>query len=122
MTRVNVAFDVQRLSIKHLLSEHREIKRIPNHLKKHGLKCTIKIPKKFSLGTGHFLFFIDKGEYTLDRYFELYAECKRRGYKVQDYSSSWENSYDKYPQCFNNWVPTEEDRLIIEERINERLK
>jgi len=33
MTRINAGYSVRRLTDKHLLAEHREIKRIPNMVK-----------------------------------------------------------------------------------------
>ncbi len=122
MTRINIGIKPQKLTDKHLLAEHREIKRIPNHLKKYGEKCLTNIPESFKLGTGHVKFFLNKGEYTFIRYLQLYQECKNRGFNVTDYSQNW-NIYNDYnfKNLWNDYAPTIEDVNLIEQRINERL-
>ena len=59
MTRINVAIPVEELTREHLISEHREIKRIPNMIKSGRAKIK-NIPPKFKLGPGHVKFFYDK--------------------------------------------------------------
>ena len=59
MTRINIGVSPNELIGKHLLAEHREIKRIPNCIKKGRYKM-IGIPDKFKLGTGHVKFFYNK--------------------------------------------------------------
>jgi len=118
MTRINAGVPPKQLCRKHLLAELREIKRIPNSLPKANLK---NLPTKFCLGTGHVRFFYDKGLYTFISYLQLYEEAQTRGYNVTDFSEAW-NAYDNYPKLFNNWVPTDADRQLIEARIAERLK
>lgn len=61
MTRINLGVPVRNLTDEHLLAEHREIKRIPNaYLVALRSGSIDKVPKKFCLGRGHVLFFIDK--------------------------------------------------------------
>lgn len=117
MTRINVGVPPRELSNKHLIAEHRELKRIPNVVAKG--KCNLKnIPTKFSLGKGHVSFFYDKLGYLRERYIGLYDECIARGYNVQNYLASW----DGVPQeLMNSYTPTEEDVRIIRERIADRL-
>jgi hypothetical protein len=115
MTRINLGYPVAKLTTKHLIAEHREIKRIPNQVKSGKVK--VKHIDTFRLGTGHVHFFTDRLGYLLKRYQEVYNECLRRGFKVQDYSSAWIG----VPQSLmNDYQPTIEDRKIIEERIKER--
>jgi deoxyribonuclease (pyrimidine dimer) len=69
MTRINSAIKVKFLTDEHLLAEHREIKRLPYAYKKRietgkGFK---DIPKEFTLGTGHVLFFINKNKFKIYR-------------------------------------------------------
>ena len=54
MTRINCGIPVEELTNKHLIAEHREIKRLPNCVVKgrYNLKGQ---PKLFTLGTGHVL-------------------------------------------------------------------
>lgn len=91
MTRINSAIKVKLLVDEHLLAEHRELPRICSVYKKRlenktGFK---NIQTKFSLGTGHVLFFADKGGFTLNRYREIYRECVNRGFNVTNYEENW---------------------------------
>lgn len=57
MTRINVGIPPKDLNTKHLIAEHREIKRVPNLIKKGRLKSS-NIPSNFTLGAGHIKFFM----------------------------------------------------------------
>lgn len=117
MTRINCGIKPKELTNEHLLAEHREIKRVPNCISKgkYNLKGQ---PEKFTLGTGHVKFFYDKLLYLQNRYEEIYAECIRREFNVTYYGGAW----DGVPQeLMGDYKPTEEDRVIIRERISERL-
>ena len=59
MTRINSGVKPSELTDKHLLSEAREIKRIPNLIKK-GRYSMVDQPKTFRLGKGHVKFYYDK--------------------------------------------------------------
>ena len=118
MSRINAGIPPKDLTDRHLIAEHREIKRIPNIIKKGKLSGT-GAPAEFTLGTGHIKFFYDKQQYLLDRYKDLYAECLRRGFNVQDYSTAWDGLP---PELMNNYTPTPRDRKIVRERIAERLE
>ena len=117
MTRINVAIDPAELTDKHLLAEHREIKRSPNMVKSGRAKIK-DLPNKFTLGKGHVKFFYDKLGYLKVRYERIYEECKRRGFNIEYYGNAWENIPE---ELMNNYIPTKEDETIIRERINERL-
>lgn len=119
MTRINSAFRVEFLTDEHLRAEHREIKRLPQvytkrRFSKQGLSG---LPEEFTLGTGHVLFFIDKGYFTLQRYLALYKECKRRGFNVTDYSTNWL----VYKDNLKDYSPTGAEQKILLYRIRERL-
>ena len=117
MTRINVGILPKELSNKHLIAEHREIKRIPNCISK-GRYNMDGIPDRFKLGKGHVKFFYDKLLYLKNRYWKLYIECIKRGFNVQNYSSAWDN----IPQeLMNNYQPPHIDRKIIKESITEKL-
>ena len=117
MTRINTGYAVQLLTNKHLMAEHRELKRIPNVVSRgrYNLKTA---PKEFTLGKGHVSFFYDKLGYLKKRYIELYNECRSRGLNIQNYESSWDGIP---PELMNDYTPTEKDIRIITERINDRL-
>lgn len=118
MTRINAGIPPQKLSNKHLLAEHREIKRIPNVVAK-GKANMEGIPAEFTLGKGHVKFFYDKQEYLFTRYLQIYQECKRRGFNVQRYGRAWDPL--KQTNVWNRWKPTVEARSLVAERINTRL-
>lgn len=123
MTRINAGIPPAELSDKHLIAEHREIKRIPNHLAKHWSRLfkngIESLPKEFTLGKGHVLFFIDKGAYTYYRYEEIYEECLKRGFLITYFGYAWE-IYDGLDSGWRkNWEPTPEAIKLIKERIKE---
>jgi hypothetical protein len=124
MTRINVGIPVRMLSDKHLIAEHREIKRIPNHLRKHGEKCLNDIPHRFTLGKGHVKFFLDKGMYTYGRYIRIYKECISRGFKVTDYRAAWDIYFElpyKHMNLFKDLQLGGWEGSLVQGRINERL-
>ena len=116
MTRINCSILPQELPNKLLLGELHEITRIPRAITKG--KAVIKdIPKQFTLNKGHVKWFYDKNGYTLRRYNNLRLEAIKRGYNVQDFSSAW----DGIPKhLMNDYTPTQKDRELLIERINER--
>lgn len=119
MTRINSAINVKNLTDEHLLAEHREIKRLYSYLQKAKSSGSIaKIPKTFCLGTGHVTFFLDKFAFTLKRYKELYNECIKRNFKVEDYSCNWKDIERMY---FNDYEPTILEKQQLIERITERI-
>jgi len=117
VTRINLGIPPKELTNKHLIAEHRELKRIPNVVAKGRFNLS-SIPQEFSLGKGHVSFFYDKLGHLKERYIELYNECISRGFNVQNYLKSW----DCIPQeLMNGYTPTEKDIHIIRERIADRL-
>lgn len=118
MTRINVGIMPSELNNRHLLAEHREIKRIPNAIAK-GKYNLDNIPSKFKLGTGHVKFFYNKLGYLHHRYIDLYEECIKRGFNVSNYNDSFNN----IPmELYNEYIPTKYDRQIVLDRIAERIK
>ena len=117
MTRINVAIPPEELNTRHLLAEHRELKRIPNVVSRgrYNLKNT---PKEFTLGKGHVAFFYDKLLYLKNRYEELYKECKNRNFNISYYGNAWDNIPE---HLMNDYIPTERDEHIIRQRIKEKL-
>lgn len=117
MTRINAGIPVKQLTDKHLMAEHRELKRIPNVVSRgrYNLKTA---PKEFTLGKGHVSFFYDKLGYLKERYIELYNECRARGFNVQNYVNSWN---DVPIELMGSYTPTDRDRQIVAERIADRL-
>lgn len=123
MTRINSAISVRCLTDEHLLAEHREIKRLPYCFERAVKSGSIgKIPDKFALGSGHVLFFLDKFGFVRNRYVEIYEECKRRKFNVEDYSENFERLFvDANEQFLKDYEPTEEEKIMLIERIIERI-
>ena len=118
MTRINCGIPPKNLVMQHLIAEHREIIRIPNTINS-GKAIINNIPKDFRLGTGHVKFFYNKLYYLKKRYASLYNECKRRGYNVKNYIECFDNLPK---ELMNDYSPNKKDKLIVIERINQKLE
>jgi deoxyribonuclease (pyrimidine dimer) len=118
MTRINVGIPPEELTQKHLIAEHRELKRIPNCISKGKFDLKGQ-PKEFTLGKGHVKFFYTRLGYLKERYEELYKECIKRNINVQYYGAAWHNVP---PDLMGHYEPTDRDREIIRQRIKERLE
>lgn len=116
MTRINL-IPVWDLTDQHLLAEHRELKRIPSLIQKSKVNFE-NIPKKFTLWTGHVKFFYDKLWFLKERYIELYNECKKRWFLVENYiwNFDWIDE-----ELFWEFKPSEKDLEISKERIRQKL-
>lgn len=117
MTRINCGIPPSQLIDKHLIAEHREIKRIPNCIAK-GRYNMDGQPKEFTLGKGHVKFFYDKLYYLKRRYVIIYNECLNRGFNVTNFVKAWDNLP---PELMNDYTPSKRDSEIVTERINEKL-
>lgn len=118
MTRINVGIDPSYLTDEHLLAEHREIKRMCSLYEKNKDLSNKRIPTRFTLNTGHMLFFLDKPSYTLQRYRDIHQECIQRGFNVPDYSDNW--------RVYNNvkgigYIPSSYDKSLLVQRISMRI-
>lgn len=118
MTRINVGIPPKELCRQHLLAEAREIKRVPNVVTKGKVNLKGQ-PDNFKLGTGHVKFFYTRLGYLKKRYEEIYAECLIRGYNVTYFGDAWNNVP---AHLMGDYEPTDEDRKLVMERIEERLK
>jgi len=117
MTRINSGIPPAELTDKHLLAEHREIKRIPNVIKS-GRYSLEGIPEEFKLGTGHVKFFYNKLKYLSKRYEALYQECVARGFNMTYFGNAFKGLP---PELFNDYEPTPKGIAEVRERIRERL-
>ncbi len=121
MTRINSGINPKNLTDEHLLAEHREIKRICNNYYMRSLKKDfLGIPKLFTLGTGHVMFFIDKPAFTFKRYTDLHKECLTRNFNVEDFSNNW-NIYKNSEFENKGYLPTHREQLLLSLRIEERI-
>ena len=121
MTRINI-INPSELTDQHLVAEYRELFMVGSSLQR-SLKSpnwdVNRIPTKFTLNTGHVMFFYDKGKYLHKRYRQLREEMKVRGMKPDDTRvfkrEQWPN------ELYNDWIPTIEDQKIIRDRIEEKI-
>jgi len=122
LTRINV-LPVEDLTDQHLMAEYREIFMVGSALQKSlNSKSWDKnrIPKQLTLGTGHVMFFYDKGKYLYKRYTEIQTELTKRNYKL-DKSRLFKVT--QFPtDYYNDWTPNDRDRAVIRERIEERIQ
>ena len=123
MTRINIV-NPKELTDQHLIAEYREITMVPGSLKrtlvsKIGYKES-KVPKRYTLNSGHVYFFYNKGKYLHNRYTELISEMKRRGFKP-DSNRLFPVDIFKDNNLYNDWMPKVEDYKIIRKRIQERI-
>ena len=123
MTRINIV-EPSELTDQHLIAEYREITMVPGSLKrtlvsKIGYKES-KVPKKYTLNTGHVYFFYNKGKYLYKRYREIVIEMKLRGFNP-DRNRKFPRDIFMDNNLYNDWMPTMEDYKIIRQRIAERI-
>lgn len=121
MTRINI-IPVEELTDQHLMAEYREMFMVGSALQK-SLKSPNwdknRIPKELTLGTGHVMFFYDKGQYLYKRYSQIQKELTKRNYKL-DKTRLFKVT--QFPtEYYNDWTPTDRDRTILRERIQERI-
>ena len=123
MTRINLV-EPSELTDQHLIAEYREIFMVGGSLKrtlvsKTGYKES-KVPKRYTLNTGHVYFFYNKGRYLHKRYTELIIEMKKRGFEP-DSSRTFPTKVFKDNGLYNDWMPNIEDYKIIRQRISEKI-
>ena len=120
MTRINVV-DPDELTDQHLIAEYRESRLLCANLQrtlnsKHGFQEK-KVPKEFTLNSGHCYFFYNKGKYIHERYESLRKEMQKR-----NFSADLDFPVEKWPShLYNDWIPTERDKNIVRERIALRI-
>lgn len=122
MTRINV-IPVEELPRQALLGENKEITRVFGLARKAQfdvIKGKKAIPKEYTLGTGHVLFFYPRLKFIADRYEQITSEMQRRGYKPNIIPRE-ELLAGISPKLYNDYIPTQEAIQINKERILERL-
>ena len=147
MTRINLV-PPQELMDQHLFAEFREIKMIPKSLRrslraawqrefdkndsndfaeqraKLAMDTVLKkIPKSFTLNTGHVSFFYDKTIYLKKRYNLIKEELRKRGINFDETSElDPDGVFTEVDKRFHNdYIPTEEAFSIIRSRIAEKI-
>lgn len=117
MTRINL-IDPVELMDQHLTAEHLEIGYLIGSLRRSlSSKTPIQIPPEFTLGKGHVKFFYNKVQYLQNRHQQLKVEGAKRGINLT-YQIDWSG----LPAwTMKNWTPSDRDKDIVRERIQERI-
>lgn len=123
MTRINI-IDPSLLADQHLVAEYRELPMVPAALKRTLVSSrgysVGRVPRKYTLNTGHVMFFYNKLNYLQDRYEQLIAEMKLRGMNPDP---SRILNFDGIPaECFGAWTPSAVEQAVVVDRISLRLR
>ena len=123
MTRINIV-EPSELTDQHLIAEYREIFMVGGSLRrtlvsKVGYRED-RVPKRYTLNSGHVYFFYNKGRYLHNRYRELIKEMRRRGFEP-DKSRVFLTKVFVDNGLYNDWMPSLEDYKIIRQRIEEKI-
>ena len=119
MTRINLVHPSE-LSTRHLVAEYREIVRVFALARKsqHTMHKR-KLPKEYTLGAGHVLFFYDKLNFISTRYDSLCEEMNKRKFTCNRVPR--ESLHEGIgSHMFFNYVPTPEAIKINRQRIADR--
>lgn len=119
MTRVNL-IPPRQLHYRHLVAEYREISRVYGLARAWNARGRdTKVPAAYTMGKGHVSFFYDKLGFIRERYAELVAEMRRRGYAVNHPELPMR---DIPEDLFGTYVPTEDAVRINLRRLAESLE
>lgn len=124
MTRINADLDPIKLTDQHLMAEYREMPMVISSLRRSLRTQSVdkvlkKIPKEFTLNSGHVLFFYDKLGFLQYRYEKLRKELKNRNFNIDD---SRKLDFNGIPMRFiNSWNSDERAEHIILERIQQKI-
>ncbi|MFL2643620.1 MAG: endonuclease V [Flavobacteriales bacterium] len=123
MTRINI-ISPSELTDQHLIAEYREIFMVAGSLKrtlisKNGYLQS-KVPKEYTLNSGHVYFFYNKGKYLNKRYNLIIKEMKLRGFNP-DMGRKFPKDIFINNNLYNDWSPNQNDIKIIRQRISEKI-
>ena len=76
-----------------------------------------KAQKKYTLIKGHAYSFYNKGKYLHKRYLDLISEMKSRGFSPAE-TSMFPDKIFINNNLYNDWVPDNDDLLLLRKRIN----
>ncbi len=79
-----------------------------------------RVPKRYTLNSGHVYFFYNKGKYLHRRYKQLITEMKRRGFKP-DKKRIFPKEIFIDNNLYNDWMPQIDDYKVIRQRIEEKI-
>ena len=118
MTRINVV-PVTELTDQHLMAEYRELPMIMGSAKRSNPAKYVPTTQ-YTLNKGHVLFFFNKKQYLLDRWFDLIGELRARGYNIDPAARHVSfDVLDKFKQT--TWEPDSHALKVNRLRIAERI-
>jgi len=118
MTRINV-IPVELLTDQHLMAEYRELPMIMGSARR-SKPQKFNPPARYTLNSGHVLFFYNKKKYLTDRFLDLVAELYARGFEIDPTARRINFSdLDKFPQI--EWKPDKVATEINVARLRERI-
>lgn len=131
MTRINLVH-AEELMDQHLFAEFREIKMIPKSLARslHAQRfhadpvaaVLARVPRAFTLNTGHVSFFYDKGTYIYWRFAAIKIALEDRGVNFDPTSElDPDKVFDRDIRLRGDYNPTPEALEIIRARIAEKI-
>lgn len=124
MTRINLV-PPSELTDQHLIAEYREIFMVAGSLRRTLISNNgyneSKVPKKYTLNKGHVYFFYNKGKYLHKRYLDLISEMKSRGFAPME-ARMFPDKIFINNDLYNDWVPDNDDFLLIRKRINQKIQ
>ena len=68
------------------------------------------------------LFFYNKLFFLKLRYLEIYKECLKRWFNIQNYIDCFYTTNIQIQDLFNNYIPTQKDIEFSRNRIQEKIK
>lgn len=122
MTRINLIPPAD-LHDRHLVAEYRELPRIFALIRGHEARDDDRpLPLTYRMGTGHVMFFYDKGPWLVARQEALIAEMRRRG--MEPNFTETDRLMDGIDASRHqaDWDPSPAEIAINQARITERLK
>ncbi|MFH0906300.1 MAG: pyrimidine dimer DNA glycosylase/endonuclease V, partial [archaeon] len=105
------------LTDQHLIAEYNEILMLFGYVKKYPTIDISKIPKNYTLGKGHILFFKNKLLYLKNRHELIKTEMKKRNFL----SAKTINLKEFRKKLINNFSAKKEDIKIIKKRLIEKI-
>ena len=122
MTRINLGVAPYELCDQHLIAEYRELPRVRHVLMDRvyaGKATADDIPQKFCLGTGHVLYFINRGKFLKRRFFALLQEMRLRGFATN--FETWQGFPEQFCLDCGRTDDYFRGREMVRARICERL-
>jgi deoxyribonuclease (pyrimidine dimer) len=114
MVRINL-INPRKLADQHLIAEYNEILMLLGYVIRYPV--VKDIPEEFTLNKGHIKFFKNKLVYIKKRHETLKKEMRERGFVTNKTIK-----LSDYPQeLHQDWRPAAKDKLLIKERIREKI-